>query len=383
MMGEVKMERVRTVVGIDPGTKKVGYAVIAETNAGWRVVDSGVFQFSSRLSVHQRLAMLYEDLLELLQDHLPDCLIVEEPHVRPFGMKSALVVAQSVGVVKLAAVKAGIPVVSFPYTQAKRILTGSGSSSREVLAAAVQQILELPELPPWQDAIDAMAFALCYCLLTTSTRGGASRKMIGRLKGRLVERHNQRLVIDVNGVGYEVFVPGVVARWAESLKIGDEVELVTLYLLQMEPGRATPMLLGFRNELEREFFERLLSVPKLGVRGALQLFAVPMATLARAIEDNDQKALMKLPGVGRQRARELIAALQGKVAKFALLAEEEVPTPLITDVVSEALEILQSLGYTRTEAQRMIDAALERLPKPSSTEELIRTVYQVQREKRE
>jgi Holliday junction DNA helicase RuvA len=207
--------------------------------------------------------------------------------------------------------------------------------------------------------------------------------MIGRLKGRLVERHNQRLVIDVNGVGYEVFVPRVVARWAESLKIGDEVELVTLYLLQMEPGRATPMLLGFRNELEREFFERLLSVPKLGVRGALQLFAVPMATLARAIEDNDQKALMKLPGVGRQRARELIAALQGKVAKFALLAEEEVPTPLITDVVSEALEILQSLGYTRTEAQRMIDAALERLPKPSSTEELIRTVYQVQREKRE
>jgi Holliday junction DNA helicase RuvA len=207
--------------------------------------------------------------------------------------------------------------------------------------------------------------------------------MIGRLKGRLVERHNQRLVIDVNGVGYEVFVPGIVARWAESLKIGDEVELVTLYLLQMEPGRATPMLLGFRNELEREFFERLLSVPKLGVRGALQLFAVPMATLARAIEDNDQKALMKLPGVGRQRARELIAALQGKVAKFALLAEEEVPTPLITDVVSEALEILQSLGYTRTEAQRMIDAALERLPKPSNAEELIRTVYQVQREKRE
>jgi Holliday junction DNA helicase RuvA len=165
--------------------------------------------------------------------------------------------------------------------------------------------------------------------------------------------------------------------------VGDEVELVTLYLLQVEPGRATPMLLGFRNELEREFFERLLSVPKLGVRGALQLFAVPMATLARAIEDNDQKALMKLPGVGRQRARELIAALQGKVAKFALLAEEEVPTPLITDVVSEALEILQSLGYTRTEAQKMIDAALERLPKPSSTEELIRTVYQAQRERRE
>ncbi|MCS7192662.1 MAG: Holliday junction branch migration protein RuvA, partial [Armatimonadetes bacterium] len=204
--------------------------------------------------------------------------------------------------------------------------------------------------------------------------------MIGRLKGKLVERYNQRLVIDVNGVGYEVFVPGVVARWAESLKVGDEVELVTLYLMQMEPGRATPMLLGFRSELEREFFERLLSVPKLGVRGALQLFAVPMATLARAIEDNDLKALMQLPGVGRQRARELVATLQGKVAKFALLTEEEIPTPATIDVASEAIEILQSLGYSRTEAQRMIDTALERLPKPSSVEELIKVVYQAQRE---
>jgi crossover junction endodeoxyribonuclease RuvC len=171
MTGEVKMERVRTVVGIDPGTKKIGYAVVEETNEGWRVVDSGVFQLPSKLPVPQRLAMLYEDLLDLLQDHLPDCLIVEEPHVRPFGMKSALVVAQSVGVVKLAAVKVGIPVASFPYTQAKRVLTGSGSSSRGVLAAAVQQILKLPELPPWQDAIDAMAFALCYCLLTPQPEG--------------------------------------------------------------------------------------------------------------------------------------------------------------------------------------------------------------------
>lgn len=205
--------------------------------------------------------------------------------------------------------------------------------------------------------------------------------MIGRLKGRLVGRYNQRLTVDVNGVGYEVLVPGVVARWAEGLKVGDEVELVTLSLLQMEPGRATPILVGFRNELEREFFERLLSVPKLGVRGALQLFAVPMTMLARAIEDGDTKTLMQLPGVGRQRARELIASLQGKVAKFALLAGEEAPVPTVTDVVGEALEILRSLGYSHAEAQRMVDAVLERLPKPSSAEELIRAVYQMQKEK--
>lgn len=166
MTGEAKMERVQTVIGVDPGTKRVGYAVIREANSGWQALDSGVLQFPSRLPMPQRLAMLFDDLLALLQEHLPDCLVVEEPHVRPFGMKSALVMAQSVGVVKLAAVKVDIPVVSFPYTQAKRILTGSGSASRGVLAAAVQRSLKLPQLPPWQDVIDAMAFALCYCLLT-------------------------------------------------------------------------------------------------------------------------------------------------------------------------------------------------------------------------
>lgn len=160
------MAIVRTVVGIDPGTQRVGYAIIEETTEGWQSIDSGVFQFPSRLPVPQRLAMLFDELTALFDEHPPDCVVVEEPYVRPFGMKSALVVAQSVGVIKLAATKAGIPVVSYPYTQAKRTLTGSGSASKTVLAAAVQQFLKLPQLPPWQDAIDAMAFALCHCLLT-------------------------------------------------------------------------------------------------------------------------------------------------------------------------------------------------------------------------
>ncbi|MCX7967908.1 MAG: crossover junction endodeoxyribonuclease RuvC [Armatimonadetes bacterium] len=160
------MESVRTVIGIDPGTQRVGYAIIVETTEGWQAVDSGVFQFPSRLTVAQRLALLFDELTALLNEYPPDCVVVEEPYVRPFGMKSALVVAQSVGVVKLAAVRAGVPVVSYPYTQAKRTLTGSGSATKTVLAAAIQQFLKLPQLPPWQDAIDAMAFALCHCLLS-------------------------------------------------------------------------------------------------------------------------------------------------------------------------------------------------------------------------
>lgn len=163
------MASVRTVIGIDPGTQRVGYAIVEETTEGLQAIDSGVFQFPSRLPVAQRLAMLFDELTALLNEYPPDCVVVEEPYVRPFGMKSALVVAQSVGVIKLAAVRMGVPVVSYPYTQAKRTLTGSGSASKAVLAAAVQQLLKLPQLPPWQDAIDALAFALCHCLLSPLT----------------------------------------------------------------------------------------------------------------------------------------------------------------------------------------------------------------------
>lgn len=163
------MKRTRKVMGIDPATKRVGYAVIGETDSGWKVIDSGVLQLPSRLPAPQRLGMLFDNLTSLLQEHIPDCLVVEEPYVRPFGMRSALVVAQSVGVVKLAAVKFGIPVFSYTYTQAKRCITGNGAASKAVLAAAVQRLLHLPELPPWEDTIDALAFALCYCILSSQT----------------------------------------------------------------------------------------------------------------------------------------------------------------------------------------------------------------------
>ncbi len=155
----------RTLVGIDPGTQRVGYAIVAETEKNWQMVDSGVFQ-PPRSPLTKRLEVIFDALTALLSEHPAHCLVVEEPHVRPWGMKSALIVAQSVGIIKLAAMKAGVPVTSYPYTQVKRTLTGSGASSREVLALAVQRMLNLSQLPPWQDAIDALALALCHGLLS-------------------------------------------------------------------------------------------------------------------------------------------------------------------------------------------------------------------------
>lgn len=157
----------RKIVGIDPGTHRVGYGVIAETERRWQMLDSGVFKLP-RQPMTQRLASLFEETTALLEEHHPDCLVVEEPHVRPFGMKSALMVAQSVGVIKLAAVKANVLIASYPYTQVKGALTGNGAAPRHVLALVVQQLLDLDELPSWQDTIDALALALCHFILSAT-----------------------------------------------------------------------------------------------------------------------------------------------------------------------------------------------------------------------
>lgn len=198
-------------------------------------------------------------------------------------------------------------------------------------------------------------------------------------------KRNNKVVLDVAGVGYEVHLPAVLAKKLEGKSCGEEVELVTLCIFQVEQTRMMPFLIGFEDELQREFFERLLSVPRLGPRAALSLYCVPMSTLASAIEQGNINFLTSLHGVGRQRARDIVAALQGRMAKFAMrqeasVSEGEVALPSQPDakaVLKEALEVMLQLGYKRKEAQEMLKRAIEHRPNVTDVEELIRIVYEL------
>jgi Holliday junction DNA helicase RuvA len=204
--------------------------------------------------------------------------------------------------------------------------------------------------------------------------------MISRLSGRLVERAQNRVIVDVNGVGYEVQIPGAVEQSLADKNIGDPIELVTLYFLQMDNTKAVPVLLGFINEVQKEFFERLMTVPKIGPKAALTLFSRPVSDLAAAIEQGNVAYLRSLPGVGPQKAKDLIAALQGKVAKFALMREEkrEALAPPAPDVQEEALQMLLLLGHRRAEAERMVAEALRAAPETETAEDLVRVIYRRQ-----
>jgi len=204
--------------------------------------------------------------------------------------------------------------------------------------------------------------------------------MICRLRGVVRERTENHLVMDVNGVSYQVFVPpSIMQTLTERLARDGEVELVTFHYQQLDVGKSFPILIGFTNEVEKEFFERFITVSGVGPKAALKALTLPIPTIARAIDEGDLGLLKSLPGIGEQRAKEIVAKLQGKVGKFALIqtpiSAETGPTDEQAAIAEEAIAILVQLEYKKPEAKQMVKAALVRNPKVKTAEELLNEVY--------
>jgi Holliday junction DNA helicase RuvA len=154
--------------------------------------------------------------------------------------------------------------------------------------------------------------------------------MIASLRGRLRRRSEGRVILESAGVGYEVVLPPVVARGLEDLVAGDgadAAELVLVIYYHATRDQPRPVLIGFAKDVEREFFERLITVKDVGPLVAARALVAPIADIADAIVRKDERFLRRLPGIGPQKCRNIVAQLEGKVAKYALLPREEVPTP--------------------------------------------------------
>ena len=207
--------------------------------------------------------------------------------------------------------------------------------------------------------------------------------MIRRLRGLIREQTETAVLLDVQGVCYQVFVPPLILeRLGERTSAEGEVELVTFHYQQLEPSRGFHVLIGFTNEVEREFFERFITVSGVGPKAALRALTVPIPAIAKAIDEGDTAALKALPGIGEQRAREIIAKLQGKVGKFALIQSNGIApaaeAPKATDrsaLELEATSVLLQLEYSRQEAKAMVEAALRRNPRIKNAEELLNEIW--------
>ena len=215
--------------------------------------------------------------------------------------------------------------------------------------------------------------------------------MIATLTGRLRRKLEDRIVLECAGIGYEVYLPPIALRALEgaTAEAGDkasELALVIYYHATRDQPR--PVLIGFTSDLDKEFFEKLITVKDIGPMVAARALAAPVAELAAAIARQDEKYLRALPGIGPQKAKNIVAQLQAKVGKFAL-AREDAPAhgpaaapgaPADAEGLRELVwEVLtRQLGHRPSEASQLITDALRRRPGVGSPEELFDEIYRGQ-----
>ena len=207
--------------------------------------------------------------------------------------------------------------------------------------------------------------------------------MITHLSGQLTHADVGELSVevDVSGVRYEVLVPAFlwpeIQEAADSSQEGEPGPPIALHVLyHATANQPVPLLVGFLRRPERDFFRKFTSVEGLGPTKAVKAMTVSVSTIARAIEQEDQAALVRLPGIGARVAGKIIASLRGKVVAEAALRDGAIESPVDLEslkrdrVALDAAEAVAALGYNRSEARRWVDDALAGDPDIATVEEL-------------
>jgi crossover junction endodeoxyribonuclease RuvC len=148
------------VLGIDPGTASTGYGVVEGAGSRLRALDGGVITTRPGVPLERRLADIHARVGQLLDEHLPDAIAIEELY---FGVnvRTAFAVGQARGVVLLAAGQRQIPSRSYTPQQVKAAVCGSGRAAKDQVSRMVGQLLGLPAPPEPDHAADALAVAIC------------------------------------------------------------------------------------------------------------------------------------------------------------------------------------------------------------------------------
>jgi len=190
--------------------------------------------------------------------------------------------------------------------------------------------------------------------------------MIGRLTGILLEKHPPQVLLDVQGVGYEIDVP--MSTFYDLPAIGAQTTLYTHLVIREDMH----LLFGFATESERKTFRQLIKISGVGARTALALLSgLSVPELYRAVGDQDSTRLIRVPGIGKKTAERLLLELRDKLDSAVLNLGHGLPPP--TTNSSDILNALLSLGYNDREA----DWAIKQIASNATVSDGIRQALQL------
>jgi crossover junction endodeoxyribonuclease RuvC len=157
----IKNTTEKIILGIDPGTVILGYGIIKVNANNIHYLHCDVIKLDTSEDHTLRLKQIFETLTKIIEKYLPDELAIEAPF---FGknVQSMLKLGRAQGVAMAAALQKQIPVTEYSPRKIKQSITGNGNSSKEQLAAMVQRLLNLEEIPEYYDSTDALSVAICH-----------------------------------------------------------------------------------------------------------------------------------------------------------------------------------------------------------------------------
>jgi Holliday junction DNA helicase RuvA len=178
--------------------------------------------------------------------------------------------------------------------------------------------------------------------------------MIAQLRGRLVRKQPQEVVVDVGGVGYRVAIP--LSTFYRLGEVGGEVELLT----HTQVREDVLALFGFLTPAEQALFERLIAVSGVGPRLAVSILSgIEAPELVAALKTSDVARLTRIPGVGRKTAERLVVELKDRMAGLEAAAAEPAAEAAPSSAKEDLVSALVHLGYSRPEAERGAERALK------------------------
>ncbi len=239
--------------------------------------------------------------------------------------------------------------------------------------------------------------------------------MIDKITGIIEEISDDSIKILCADITYHILIScGFTPYLQKHNKKGDKISVFTIYYIENGIGGSSlhPKLIGFRKNIEREFFEKYITVKGLGIKTGLKSFALSVRHIAQAIENSELKIICRLPGIGKRTAEKIIAELRGRVTKYALIKEDDetvlLPEPIEEEdknkkekknlktlskevdelehsmkkkfeVEIQAEQVLAELGYSKNEADDLIRNIYTKNPEIENTEQLIKEIFKQQR----
>ncbi|MBI2965481.1 MAG: Holliday junction DNA helicase RuvA [Chloroflexi bacterium] len=206
--------------------------------------------------------------------------------------------------------------------------------------------------------------------------------LLGTVRG-FADGAGKICLITRGGVGYDVTLPVIVWKSLKDEGVQDGSELALEIYYHVTDRQPRPVLVGFRNGVEKGFFEQLIEVEGIGPNKASAALVLPVQTIASAIEREDFGTLRRLPGIGDRAAQKIVATLRGKVMQWAIelpvngaVPGESVPVVAATGAREEAIAVLVNLGHKAAEARISVDEALTRRPDlADNPQELMREIF--------